>query len=69
MEELTARLEMVFWHYVAARKPGLDDAALQEIENQFCAAIMMLIAEHGHAAVRTAMDAMPSERWPSMAAH
>jgi hypothetical protein len=69
MEELTAHLEMIFRHYGAAYEPGLDDAALQEAADQFCAEMRLLIAEHGQQAIGTAIDAMPTERWPSIAVH
>jgi hypothetical protein len=69
MEELVAHLEMVFRHYGAAYEPGLDDAALQEIVDRFSDEMRLLIAKHGQAAIGTAIDAMPVERWPSIALH
>jgi hypothetical protein len=69
MEELTAHLEMVFRHYGEAYEPGLGPTALDEIMGRFRAEMELLIAEHGRAAVNAAIDAMSTDRWPSIVLH
>jgi hypothetical protein len=69
MEELTAHLEMIFRHQGAAYEPSLGRTDLGEIMDRFRAEMTMLIAEHGRPAVNAAMDAMSTDRWPSIAVH
>ena len=69
MDELIARLEVLFRSYAA----GLDSRArllpLDEIVKRFRAEISALVAEYGHTAVDAALDAIPRDGWPSVALH
>jgi hypothetical protein len=68
MDELKARIDVLFLRYCAAFE-RLDRAALQDIVDQFRDDMKRLIVEHGEAAINAAMDAQPDDTPPSFSLH
>jgi hypothetical protein len=69
MDELTARIEVLFLRYWAIFESRERVPAVNEIVDQFRADMKLLVAEYGEAAVNAAMDNIPNHAPPSFVVH
>jgi hypothetical protein len=68
MDELTARIEVLFLRYWAIPE-SREGAAVNEIVVGFRDDMTLLIAEYGEAAVNAAMETIPDYAPPSFFVH
>jgi hypothetical protein len=69
MDELKARLEVLFRSYAAGLASAAQLPALGEVIRHFRAEIMTLVDEFGAGAVDEVLEAIPRDGWSSISLH
>jgi hypothetical protein len=67
MDDLTARLEVLFRRYGAALHHRQGDEV--QLAEQFHEEMDLLIEQYGQSAIDAALDVVPAEAWPSVLLH